>query len=856
MSIPAGHRARGRRRGPSPSPDGRLPRDARLHFGVKAPAAALGDDGDYYLQAVTPAVLWRKLNAAWHKLDLGSAGISDLEYDPATGIFSATMTDGTTRESSFSDGEDTDKIERAYTRTKTATAPALPVATAEERRIDDVVPDGFTDDEVATDATFKHSWEIYRTGEPGNWSQWKGPTRRNTIPGDFSDIGFWRPGVVYKAGDRAMSPMVIPSGALTAAVLGIFTAKIAHTADDDNQPPDSTHWRGNTGNVILPQGSQLYMLQRARGATSLRRWDIDPLTGMGAVRPAGANAITRGGNALNVIPGGMTFWPHDDKIYFTSGRDLYRLADPTDPTSVEYPGGNRQRPPEYGSGIIDSRGAYSALTYDGAGLILFGYVSRGNPAPGNTIQRITDPEDVANTTTDLSAGVGDQSTGVRAAVYHQGEIFVVLSNGRDVRRLSGSTYATRNNEGSFPSDIAVNTFASDGTYVYSADTNTAGERTLFRMANIKTSLSRETIYTFPANAEEVRAMAIDPGMQSSALDAAVVAPAAPANVSAVAGGRLGLVYVDFDAPTTGTGPITYKIERATAADFSAGKVEVASDHRDAASRVTFIDQNLAANTRYWWRVKAVGPTGLESAWSTADDATTLAVTAANALTGFQARQVIGDVFKIDWTDPDKDTNPGRFRVEKADDVDFTTGVEVLDYSRKIPSFVDHDLAPDSTKFFRVRKQAKGQTGPYTTPVQVDVPASGTAPSTDVAPAAPASLTFNRTDYAAGTTDRAFFQKVTLTWTAPPTGTTPFAYLVESALNAGFTSGVETVKDGLAGLQLVVKQARNTRRFYRVRAENSVDFGPNTAAVSVSTVANQPVPSDASDGSGTPEAPGP
>ena len=194
------------------------------------------------------------------------------------------------------------------------------------------------------------------------------------------------------------------------------------------------------------------------------------------------------------------------------------------------------------------------------------------------------------------------------------------------------------------------------------------------------------------------------------------------------------------------------------------------------------------------------------------------------------------------TDPEKDTyHPG-----------FTRDRVVLDPSRRVPSYVDTDLTPGETVVYRVRKQAKGETGPWSPTIEVTVPMDTGTPTTAIAPSAPRLFSFFLTDYP--TSDELnyqFFQKITLRWGAPSDGTTPFTYSIESAANAGFTSDAEVVKSGLSAVTFDVKQARDTRRFYRARADNAAGYGPYSPSVSVSTVANQPVPSNAPDDSGIP-----
>ena len=315
-------------------PSGRLPADAQIHFGAGPPEAALGVDGDFYIGSIGPT-LWKKTGGTWGELDLGGVGIDDFEYDSLTGVFTATMSDGTTRETSFSDGKDNDQIERIYIRTKTATEPTLPVATAEQRQIDDFVPaGGYTDDEVKTDATWKNSWEIYRTGEPGVWSQWLGPIARTPVVGDFSDTLLWKLSKTYLQGEKVISPMLIRSAGNFVAVMASFAAKLAHRATATNKPPDTTHWNAEGAEINASRG-QSWVIFNLR---NLLLWETSELTGERFFVDQGELPLSTGVTTAQVqcaTHHGGFFWYIMRNL--TAGNPriaLYKIADVTDPASA------------------------------------------------------------------------------------------------------------------------------------------------------------------------------------------------------------------------------------------------------------------------------------------------------------------------------------------------------------------------------------------------------------------------------------------------------------------------------------------------------------------------------------------
>ena len=109
-----------------------------------------------------------------------------------------TLSDGSTRVFSISDGLDGITDERVFKRTKTPEPPTIPVQTAEQKATDGFVPAGFTPDAVSTDGTWRYEWEWIRVGESGNWDDWQGPALRNdtyrTLDGSVTE---WRLGEEY-----------------------------------------------------------------------------------------------------------------------------------------------------------------------------------------------------------------------------------------------------------------------------------------------------------------------------------------------------------------------------------------------------------------------------------------------------------------------------------------------------------------------------------------------------------------------------------------------------------------------------------------------------------------------------------
>lgn len=111
-------------------------------------------------------------------------------------------------------------------------------------------------------------------------------------------------------------------------------------------------------------------------------------------------------------------------------------------------------------------------------------------------------------------------------------------------------------------------------------------------------------------------------IDSMRLVAAGATPAAPSNLSAVATGTGSITASWTDNATDETSLV---LERSTASDFSG-----ATAFTLPANTTSYADSGLAANTTYYYRVKAVNAAG-SSAWSSAASATTQPASTGDAL---------------------------------------------------------------------------------------------------------------------------------------------------------------------------------------------------------------------------------
>ena len=95
-------------------------------------------------------------------------------------------------------------------------------------------------------------------------------------------------------------------------------------------------------------------------------------------------------------------------------------------------------------------------------------------------------------------------------------------------------------------------------------------------------------------------------------------PAAPSNLTTVRSGAVGDQRVTLTWADNSTNEAKFVIERATAQDFSANLVIV----EVGAGVTSYVDTQLQAVTKYYYRVKAVNGLGEASAYSNVSTSTT------------------------------------------------------------------------------------------------------------------------------------------------------------------------------------------------------------------------------------------
>jgi formate-dependent nitrite reductase cytochrome c552 subunit/chitodextrinase len=285
-------------------------------------------------------------------------------------------------------------------------------------------------------------------------------------------------------------------------------------------------------------------------------------------------------------------------------------------------------------------------------------------------------------------------------------------------------------------------------------------------------------------------------------------PLTPVDVRITSAGPTNLTLAFFDQAANETG---FRVERAPA--LTGPWVRVADIPTPTGANVgdvQFTDTGLVPSTAYFYRVAAYGAGGTSvfSIWTrgtTAAGPPPLAAPSGLVATASTER------VSLSWTD--NSSSEAGFRIERAADAAFTTGLKAFQVGANVAVFVDTGLPASTTYHYRVF--AVGPDGSSSAPSNV---ASATTPASR--PAAPANLVVTSTaqtaisirweDRSTNETDVRVERRTGTTWTE--VGTLP-------ANTTQYTS---------SGL------ARRTTYSFRVRAHNAAGFSTYSNVVSAKT----------------------
>ncbi|MBD2700809.1 fibronectin type III domain-containing protein [Spirosoma sp. BT702] len=244
---------------------------------------------------------------------------------------------------------------------------------------------------------------------------------------------------------------------------------------------------------------------------------------------------------------------------------------------------------------------------------------------------------------------------------------------------------------------------------------------------------------------------------------------------------------------TGVANITgYQLERSTDGNNWA---KIADPANNATS---YEDKNLAPNSRYYYRLRAVNGGG-PGPYSNVADATTPDTPPA-APARLTATAVTFSQINLQWAD--LSNNESRFEIERS--TDGTSFTKIADVGANATSYEDKNLQPQTRYYYRIRAvNAAGSSG-YSNVADATTPVGP--------PAAPQNLVATAVS----------ITQINLTWTAVPNATN---ILIERSPNgndgwtqiASVAGNVTTYEDK--------NLSQNTRYFYRIRATNTSGNGP-------------------------------
>ncbi|MFT3789347.1 MAG: fibronectin type III domain-containing protein [Tepidisphaeraceae bacterium] len=319
-----------------------------------------------------------------------------------------------------------------------------------------------------------------------------------------------------------------------------------------------------------------------------------------------------------------------------------------------------------------------------------------------------------------------------------------------------------------------------------------------------TSLTAGTTYYF-----RVRAVnAIGSSAYTAAVSATVpTAPTAPTGLTATpVSGGVNLVWVDTSTNETG-----FEVQRATNSAFTAGLVTTTAAAGASSLSVT----GLAANTTYYFRLRAVNAVG-PSAYTATASATVPNPNTPAAPSGLTLGMLDTGAVRVAWAD--NSTNETGFEIQRATNSSFTSGLVTLTTAANATTLdVTSGMNTNTTYYFRVRAVNGTVSSAYSSTGSITYPLVQT-------PTAPASLT--ATLLTGGTSVR-------LAWADRSTNETGFE--VQRATNNSFSSGlVTTTVAANTSTADLTGLAGGTTYYFRVRAVNYAASSAYTASATATT----------------------
>jgi hypothetical protein len=301
------------------------------------------------------------------------------------------------------------------------------------------------------------------------------------------------------------------------------------------------------------------------------------------------------------------------------------------------------------------------------------------------------------------------------------------------------------------------------------------------------------------------------GYSNEANATTLVTPATPTNLagSGISSSRIDLSWTDNATNETG-----YQLDRAPDNAGTAGTfAQIASL---AAGATTYSNTGLNANTRYWYRIRAVNATDA-SAYSSLLSVSSLQGLAAP--TALQAQVISGTQINLTWTD--NTTTETNYTVERAPDNAGVAGTfaSIATLAANAAGYSDASVSQNTRYWYRVRAFNALDISPYSAQISATTPL--------LPPSAPSSLQGQGMSAS----------RIDLTWTDNASNESSF--LVEQASDNAGAPGTFTQIGSVAAN--VVSFASNglapsTRYWFRVRASNTAGNSAYTTSVSATTLA--------------------
>lgn len=299
------------------------------------------------------------------------------------------------------------------------------------------------------------------------------------------------------------------------------------------------------------------------------------------------------------------------------------------------------------------------------------------------------------------------------------------------------------------------------------------------------------------------------------------APTDPTTLTATASAATANpLTVTLDWTDTSTIETGFKVDRATDSAFTLNVTSVTVSAKAGTGAASYVDNTVAANTTYYYRVSALNG-AVASGFTNTASASTVPAAPSSLVAALQTLTSIN----LTWVD-NGNTETG-FTIQRATDSGFTTGVITYSVAANSTSYLNNSvIVLNATYYYRIKAfNATGDSAwSNTSSVVVGSPKAPSAPTATASAATANPLT------------------ITIGW--KDNATNEAGFTIQRATNTAFTINLTTftapAKAGTGATSYVDNTvAANTTYYYRVRAFNGALVTAWTGRVSASTVPAAP-----------------